>query len=203
MAATIKICGLRDYNAIKMSVDFGAKYLGFVCDYSKSPRNISPYKLVELMEEISHFEAYKVAVTVNPDDTVIDIIKGSIDFLQLHGSETNQRILEIKKRSNLKIIKAIKIGAEVDLQQLDSYPDADDLLLDTPAMEHSELFNFNLLDNRNITSYFLAGGINIHNAYQALQFTSKLDISSGLESESGIKDLEKIKKFMEEVKKYA
>ena len=63
--------------------------------------------LVELMKEISHFDAYKVAVTVNPDDTVIDIIKGSIDFLQLHGSETNQRILEIKKRSNLKIIKAI------------------------------------------------------------------------------------------------
>lgn len=203
MTATIKICGLRDYNAIKMSVDSGAKYLGFVCDYPRSPRNISPYKLVELMEEISHFDAYKVAVTVNPDDTVIDIIKGSIDFLQLHGSETNQRILEIKKRSNLKIIKAIKIGAEKDLQQLDSYPDADDLLLDTPAMEHSELFNFNLLDNRNIASYFLAGGINIHNVHQALQFTSKLDISSGLESEPGIKDLKKIEKFMEEVKKYA
>jgi phosphoribosylanthranilate isomerase len=142
MTATIKICGLRDYNAIKMSVDSGAKYLGFVCDYPRSPRNISPYKLVELMEEISHFDAYKVAVTVNPDDTVIDIIKGSIDFLQLHGSETNQRILEIKKRSNLKIIKAIKIGAEKDLQQLDSYRDADDLLLDTPAMEHSELLMF-------------------------------------------------------------
>ena len=203
MAATIKICGLRDYNAIKISVDSGAKYLGFVCDYPKSPRNISPYKLVELMEKISHFEAYKVAVTVNPDDTVIDIIKSSVDFLQLHGTETNQRILEIKKRSNLKIIKAIKIGAEEDLQQLDSFPDADDLLLDTPAMEHSELFNFNLLDNRNIASYFLAGGININNAHQALQFTSKLDISSGLESEPGIKDLEKIEKFMEEVKKYA
>jgi len=202
MTATIKICGLRDYNSIKMSVDSGAKYLGFVCDYPKSPRNISPYKLVELMHEISDFEAYKVAVTVNPDDTIIDIIKGSIDFLQLHGSETNERILEIKKRSNLKIIKAIKVRVEEDLQQIDSYPDADDLLLDTPAMEHSELFNFNLLDNRNIGSYFLAGGMNINNVYQALQFTSKLDISSGLESEPGIKDLEKIKKFMEEVKKY-
>ena len=53
MTATIKICGLRDYNAIKMSVDSGAKYLGFVCDYPRSPRNISPYQLVELMEEIS------------------------------------------------------------------------------------------------------------------------------------------------------
>jgi phosphoribosylanthranilate isomerase len=70
-------------------------------------------------------------------------------------------------------------------------------------MERSEPFNLSLLDNRNISSYFLAGGININNVYQALQFTSKLDISSGLESEPGIKNLEKIKSFMEEVKKYA
>ena len=70
-------------------------------------------------------------------------------------------------------------------------------------MERSEPFNLSLLDNRNINSYFLAGGININNVYQALQFTSKLDISSGLETEPGIKDLEKIRGFMKEVEKYA
>ena len=46
MTATIKICGLRDYNAIKMSVDSGAKYLGFVCDYfdsGKARNRISPF----------------------------------------------------------------------------------------------------------------------------------------------------------------
>jgi phosphoribosylanthranilate isomerase len=203
MSATIKICGLKDYDAIKMSIDSGAKYLGFVCDYPKSPRSISPYKLVEILNSFAKTDAHKVAVLVNPDDTIVDIIKKSVDFLQLHGSETNERILEIKKRSSLKIIKAIKIKNKEDLQQINSYPDADDLLLDTPAMERSEPFNLSLLDNRNISSYFLAGGININNVYQALQFTSKLDISSGLESEPGIKNLEKIKSFMKEVKKYA
>ena len=203
MSATIKICGLKDYDAIQAAVDTGAKYLGFVCDYPKSPRSLSPYKLAEITKNISNLDAYKVAVVVDPDDTLIHIIKDSVDFLQLHGSETNERILDIKKKFNLNVIKAIKIKTENDLKQIDAYTGADDLLLDTPAMEKSELFNFNLLDYRNINSYFLAGGINIDNVAQALQFTSKLDISSGLESEPGVKDLEKIKDFMKEVKRHA
>ena len=203
MSATIKICGLRDKDAINTAINFGAKYLGFVCNYPKSPRNVSPYQLIEITNNLPDSAAYKVAVLVDPDDGLIDIIKNGIDFLQLHGSETNERILDIKRKFNLNIIKAIKIKTEEDLKQIDTYTNADDLLLDTPAMEKSELFNFNLLDNRNISSYFLAGGINIDNVVQAMQFTSKLDISSGLESETGVKDLEKIKDFMKEVERHA
>ncbi len=203
MSATIKICGLRDKDAIDAAINFGAKYLGFVCNYPKSPRNVSPYKLVEITNNLPDSIAYKVAVLVDPDDGLIDTIKNSVDFLQLHGSETDERILDIKRKFNLNIIKAIKIKTEADLKQIDSYTNADDLLLDTPAMEKSELFNFNLLDNTNISSYFLAGGINIDNVAQAIKFTSKLDISSGLESEPGVKDLEKIKNFMKEVKRHA
>ena len=203
MRSTIKICGLRDANAIQAAIHYGAKYLGFVCNYPKSPRNISPYQLNEIVKNVPNSETYKVAVVVDPDDTLINIIKDSVDFLQLHGSETNERILEIKKKFDLKIIKAIKIKNEEDFKQIDMFPHADDLLLDTPAMEKSELFNFNLLDNRNISSYFLAGGINIDNVAQALQFTSKLDISSSLESSPGIKDENKIKDFMKEVKRHA
>ena len=203
MSATIKICGLRDKDAINTAINFGAKYLGFVCNYPKSPRNVSPYQLIEITNNLPDSAAYKVAVLVDPDDGLIDIIKNSIDFLQLHGSETNERILDIKRKFNLNIIKAIKIKTEEDLKQIDTYTNADDLLLDTPAMEKSKLFNFNLLDNRNISSYFLAGGINIDNVVQAMQFTSKLDISSGLESEPGVKDLEKIKDFMKEVERHA
>ena len=203
MSATIKICGLRDKDAINTAINFGAKYLGFVCNYPKSPRNVSPYQLIEITNNLPDSAAYKVAVLVDPDDGLIDIIKNSVDFLQLHGSETNERILDIKRKFNINIIKAIKIKTEEDLKQIDTYTNADDLLLDTPAMEKSELFNFNLLDNRNISSYFLAGGINIDNVVQAMQFTSKLDISSGLESKPGIKDLEKIKDFMKEVERHA
>ena len=203
MLATIKICGLRDKSSIQTAIDCGAKYLGFVCNYPKSPRNLSPLQLINTITKIKNSNTFKVAVMVNPEDKIINSIQSTINFLQLHGSENNERIIEIKKNFNIKIIKAIKIKAAEDLIQLDQFPDADDLLLDTPAMEKSELFNFELLKNTNISSYFLAGGININNVTQALQYTSKLDISSSLESEPGIKDLDKIKTFMQKVKEHA
>ena len=181
MNATIKICGLKDLRAIDAAISNGAQYLGFVCDYPKSPRSCSALELIAITNKIHTKDIFKVAVMVDPND----------------------RIIDIKSRFNLRIIKAIKIKEEEDLQQIDLYPAADDLLLDTPAMEKSELFNFNLLDNLNISSYFLAGGINITNIHQALHFTSKIDISSGVESEPGVKDINKIKDFMDEVKRHA
>ena len=203
MKATIKICGLKDFRAIDAAISNGAKYLGFVCDYPKSPRNCSALELIAIANKIHETNIAKVAVMVDPNDRIIEQIHQHIDFIQLHGSETNDRILDIKSRFDIQIIKAIKIKEEEDLKQIDLYPAADDLLLDTPAMEKSELFNFNLLDNLNISNYFLAGGININNIHQALHFTSKIDISSGVESEPGIKDIVKIKDFMNEVKRHA
>ena len=203
MKATIKICGLKDFRAIDAAISNGAKYLGFVCDYPKSPRNCSALELIAITNKIHETNSAKVAVMVDPNDRIIEQIHQHIDFIQLHGSETNDRILDIKSRFDIQIIKAIKIKEEEDLKQIDLYPAADDLLLDTPSMEKSELFNFNLLDNLNISNYFLAGGININNIHQALHFTSKIDISSGVESEPGIKDIVKIKDFMNEVKRHA
>ena len=203
MNATIKICGLKDLRAIDAAISNGAQYLGFVCDYPKSPRSCSALELIAITNKIHTKDIFKVAVMVDPNDRIIEQIHQHVDFIQLHGSETNERIIDIKSRFNLRIIKAIKIKEEKDLQQIDLYPAADDLLLDTPAMEKSELFNFNLLDNLNISSYFLAGGINITNIRQALHFTSKIDISSGMESEPGVKDINKIKDFMDEVKRHA
>lgn len=203
MKATVKICGLKDFRAIDAAISNGAKYLGFVCDYPKSPRNCSALELIAITNKIHETNIAKVAVMVDPNDRIIEQIHQHIDFIQLHGSETNDRILDIKSRFDIQIIKAIKIKEEEDLKQIDLYPAADDLLLDTPAMEKSELFNFNLLDNLNISNYFLAGGININNIHQALHFTSKIDISSGVETEPGIKDIVKIKDFMNEVKRHA
>ena len=98
MSATIKICGLKDYNAIQTAIDCGAKFLGFVCNYPKSPRNLSPLKLIEITAKIKNNSPSTVAVIVDPDDNLINTIKDNVDFLQLHGSENNNRILEIKKK---------------------------------------------------------------------------------------------------------
>ena len=74
MPSAIKICGLRDADAIQAAIHYGAKYLGFVCNYPKSPRNISAYQLNEIIRNIPNSKTYKVAVVVDPDDTLINII---------------------------------------------------------------------------------------------------------------------------------
>ena len=98
MLATIKICGLKDDIAIQTAIDCGAKYLGFVCNYLKSPRNLSPGQLINTISKIKNSNTFKVAVMVNPEDKIIDSIQSTINFLQLHGSENNERIIEIKKK---------------------------------------------------------------------------------------------------------
>ena len=109
MSATIKICGLRDKDAINTAINFGAKYLGFVCNYPKSPRNVSPYQLIEITNNLPDSAAYRVAVLVDPDDGLIDIIKNSVDFLQLHGQKLMNVFLILKENLISILLKLLKL----------------------------------------------------------------------------------------------
>jgi len=201
MHTQIKICGITSNTIINICEKLNVHYLGFVF-YPKSPRNLSINEAEKLTSRVS-INIKKVAVVVNPDNEFLNKIKFFFDYFQLHGSEDNRRIREIKKNFKKKIIKAIKIKDQNDLQKISLYRDADEILLDSPAMEKSETFNFNLLDNIDISSYFLAGGINVSNVDKALQYTSKIDISSGVEKSPGIKDEKKIIDFINKVQSYA
>ena len=86
MKATVKICGLKDFRAIDAAISNGAKYLGFVCDYPKSPRNCSALELIAITNKIHETNIAKVAVMVDPNDRIIEQIHQHIDFIQLHGS---------------------------------------------------------------------------------------------------------------------
>jgi len=201
MQTQIKICGITSNAIINLCEKLKVNYLGFVF-YSKSPRNLSINQAEQLISGVST-NIKKVAVVVDPNNEFLDKIKFFFDYFQLHGSEDNNRITEIKKKFKKKIIKAIKIKDQNDLQKISLYKDADEILLDSPAMEKSETFNFNLLNNIDISSYFLAGGINVSNVDRALQYTSKIDISSGVEISPGIKDKKKIIDFINKVQNYA
>ena len=139
---------------------------------------------------------------VNPSDEQIDQVSKFCEYLQCHGDETNDRIKDIKTRFNIKIIKAIKIKNASSLQEIPKYSAADEILIDTPAMEKTQTFDFKILKGLNITRYFLAGGITTENLKFAMQYTNKIDVSSGLESVKGIKDNKKIEKFLNLVKSY-
>ena len=202
MKTTVKVCGMKDPKLIDTAIENGASYIGFIVNYPKSPRSISVSELQNLTKQIpDHIK--KVAVMVNPKIEEVKQIENVCDFIQLHGGETNDEIQQIKQQTKLKVIKAIKIKDEKDLNQLQQFSDADHLLLDTPAMgQEGNEFNFNLLNHIQNQNYFLAGKINVNNVGAALKYTGRIDVNSSLETEKGIKDPKKITEFCNKVKSY-
>ena len=98
----IKICGLNPTKDVQLCIDLKVNYLGFVF-YEKSPRNVNISDIKVLSNYNKRLSAF-VAVTVNPSDEFIKKnIIGNFDFIQLHGSETKERVADIKS-TGLKVI---------------------------------------------------------------------------------------------------
>jgi len=200
MPIELKICGINSEKIIRtITANGGCKYLGFVF-YPPSPRNLTIEKSKQLTS-IVPTSIKKVAVLVNPDSSFIEKIKNQFDYLQLYNTSPS-KIKELKLIFNKKIIKAIKIKKEEDINIYKQYIGiADEFLFDSTGMEKSSIFNWSYLKNVKIKNWFLAGGININNIDEASKFTQKIDISSSLEDNSGIKSEKKVLNFLEKIKK--
>ena len=197
----VKICGLHPARDVQLCIDLNVDFLGFVF-YEKSPRNLS-FKEIKKLKNYVKKDSLFVAVTVNPNNDFIEkIISEKFDYIQLHGSEDNERLKEIKSMG-LKIIKTIKINTQSDINNYKKYDNADIILFDTPGMEKSIKFPVNLISKLPRGNRFaLAGSVsedNIEN-FAKLGITF-CDLSSSLESdkEIGYKDHQKIKKFISKV----
>ena len=195
----IKICGLNPIRDVQLCIDFKVDYLGFVF-YEKSPRNINLTD-IKILSKYNKKKSFFVAVTVNPSDEFIKRnILGNFDFIQLHGSESKDRVADIK-RMGLKVIKAIKVKEEKDIDKHKEFDNADIILFDTPGMEKSLEFPKNLITKLPFSEkYALAGSISKDN----LEDINKLgvnffDLSSSLESQLGFKDHLKIRNFIKKV----
>ena len=195
----IKICGLNPIRDVQLCIDFKVDYLGFVF-YEKSPRNINLTD-IKILSKYNKKNSFFVAVTVNPSDEFIKRnILGNFDFIQLHGSESKGRVADIK-RMGLKVIKAIKVKEEKDIDKHKEFDNADIILFDTPGMEKSLEFPKNLITKLPFgEKYALAGSISKDN----LEDINKLgvnffDLSSSLESQLGFKDHLKIRNFIKKV----
>ena len=197
----IKICGLHPARDVQLCIDLGVDFLGFIF-YAKSPRNVD-------LEEIKKLKRYNklnskfVAVTVNPsDDFIKSFVLGNFDFIQLHGSETKERVTEIKS-TGLKIIKVIKIRDEKDINNYKKYTNADIILFDTPGMEKSIEFPKNLISKLpKGERYALAGSISQNNIENIKKLgITFCDLSSNLETDAeiGYKDHQKIRKFINKI----
>ena len=197
----IKCCGLNPTRDVQVCLDLKVDFLGFIF-YEKSPRNIKISDL-DILNNYNRKSALFTAVTVDADNQMIDQISSkNIQCLQLHGSETNERIEEIKNRSKLKIIKTIQVKNENDIIKYKKYINADYILFDTPSMEKSIEFPSNLIQKLPIGKNFaLAGSVSEQNIENIAKLGIKwCDLSSKLESKLGYKDHTKIKKFMNKVR---
>ena len=198
----IKICGLNPTRDVQTCIDLNVHFLGFVF-YDESPRN-TELKEISILERYNPKTSHYVSVCVDPTDTFIkENILGNFEYIQLHGSETSERVKEIN-RMGIKIIKAIKIKDQRDIALYKDYEDTADLILfDSTSMEKSQSIPKELLDKLPKGEKFgLAGAINLENIreYSQLGFNF-LDLSSGLERENlkGYKDHLKIKNFINKV----
>jgi len=201
MPIELKICGINSENTIKTILENGGcQYLGFVF-YSSSPRNLSIEQSKKLTSIIpSHIK--KVGVLVNPEKNFIQKIKDQFDYFQIYDSSPPQ-VKALKLLSNKKIIQVIKVNKKEDINLYKQYIGiADKFLFDSSGMEKSFSFDWNYLKNIQIKDWFLAGGINIDNLELAQSITKKIDISSGLEDNPGIKSPKKILDFLTKVKSY-
>jgi len=201
MQTKVKICGMTDAATIQTAINHKVDYLGFVF-YQKSPRNLTPKQATLLTKNIpSHIN--KVAVIVNETDQFIEYIKNDFDTFQLHGDEDLNRVKELKKKYNKKIIKAIKVTDENSAKKFQQFEDEVDMFLfDSPAMEKSSKFNWQILQNLKITKpYLIAGSINIDNVDEVLKYNPYgIDVSGGVEKNRGVKCGDKIIKFLDKVK---
>jgi phosphoribosylanthranilate isomerase len=214
MALIVKICGLSTPEALDVALDAGADMVGFVF-FPPSPRNVM-LGVSRAFGARVHGRARKVALTVDADDALFDAIVENLqpDLLQLHGKETPARMAALRKRFGLPLMKAIPVETESDLALIATYePVADRLLFDARAPREAtrpgglgKSFDWHLLENLDLKlPFMLSGGLDAGNVAQALRITraSGVDVSSGVESAPGVKDLEKIRAFIQAARKAA
>ena len=200
MPIDIKICGINTKNIIQTIVqNGGCQYLGFVF-YPPSPRNLSIKESKKLTSIVPNY-IKKVAVLVKPENSFVEKIKDQFDYLQVYETSPSKS-KTIKLIFNKKIIQAIKVRKEEDVNLYKQYIGiADEFLFDSSAMEKSSNFNWNYLKNIEINEWFLAGGININNLEKASEISKKIDISSSLEDNPGVKSTKKVSDFLLKAKK--
>ena len=197
----IKICGLSAPDTIAAALSGGASHVGFV-HFSKSPRHVEIDRMAALARSVpSHVT--RVAVLVEPDDVLLSEIAPHVDVLQLHGEESPERAAAIRARFGKTVWKAIPVKTRTDLAAGVAFAGAVDMLLyDAKTPKGADLpggmglrFDWDLLaDFRPPLAWGLSGGLDPANVAEAIRITRAplVDVSSGVESAPGIKDVDKI-----------
>jgi len=206
VAETIKICGLSTRETLEAALDAGADMVGLVF-FPKSPRHVS-LEAAAALAGLARGQAEIVALTVDPDDKSLSEIVEAVapDYLQLHGRETPERVGEIQRKFGISAIKAIGVAGAEDLALALEHGQADALLIDAKPPTGALLPGGNgvAFDWRIARGFhprkpwLLSGGLDAGNVAAAikLSLTRGVDVSSGVESAPGVKDVARIRAFV-------
>ena len=197
-----KICGVSDPDTLSFIVNHPhpPKFIGFICNYQKSPRYVEFEKLENLLN-IKKNNCQYVAVLVKPNEEILEKIKNlPFDYYQIYDC-TPEEIKKIKEKYNKKIISALTVSNQDDIDRYKDFEDITDMLLfDSKGYELSESFNHELLNNVNTSKpIMVAGDIKTNDLVKFKDTPYLIDISGHLESKKGVKDLNKIDKFLNTV----
>ena len=201
MNTKIKICGLKRDIDIQYVNEYKPEYIGFVF-YPPSSRFVTPDQAAKLRESLS---SDITPVGVFLDNSLSEILEaiqsGAIDIIQLHGETAPDLVKTIKASTAMPVIEAFSIETKEDVERANESI-ADFVLLDHGPGGGGTPFDWSLLEDIN-KPWFLAGGLNPDNVEAALNVSKPyaVDVSSGVETDK-LKSPEKMKEFIEKVRKY-
>ena len=202
----VKVCGISESNFVHRIDELDVEFIGFIF-YEKSKRYLADKISGDLIKTIPK-EINKVGVFVNEDkDKVLKHVhKYQLDFVQLHGDEDEKYVQNLSR--NVKVIKVFRIDEYFNFNTTKSFEGFSHyFLFDTKAKEYGgtgRKFNWDLINRYNgNTPFLLSGGINREDTNHIKEFRHSkfigIDINSGFEVIPGIKDINKIKIFLNQL----
>ena len=198
-----KICGISDLDTLNFIINhqYPPQFIGFICNYKKSSRYVEVEKLNELLA-LDKNKSNFVAVLVKPDKEILEKIKHlPFDYYQIYDC-TPGEIKKIKKIYNKKIIVALTVINQSDVQKYHLFSEVADIyLFDSKGYEKSMAFDHELIRKIKINKpIMIAGDIQINDHLENYKkIADIIDISGGLET-SGVKDKSKIDIFLNKIK---
>ena len=197
-----KICGISDPKTLTYIVDHPhpPQFVGFIVNWKASSRYVELDRLKELLN-IDKKKSKYVAVVVKNDESTLEKIKDlPFDYYQMYDCSPEE-IIKIKEKYNKKIIAALTIENKEDIKKYKEYENISEIILfDSKGYEKSMSFDHNLLDEvEDHTQKMIAGNIKIEDVTNFKNKHYILDVSGSLESSKGVKDINKIDKFLNTV----
>lgn len=202
-----KICGLSTADTVAAAVRGGASHVGFVF-FAGSPRDIAAEQAGSLATPP---QLARIGVFVDPDDALLDHVLAAarLTGLQLHGDEPPARVAAIRSRHGIEVWKAVPVRTRADLEPARAYRGAADRIVYDARTPPGTLpggmglrFDWTLLDGfPHPLPWILSGGLDAANVADAAARTGArlVDVSSGVESAPGVKEVDKIAGFLKAV----